>query len=170
MSVQPASNTLKATNNKVASGSKKAKCTKPYSAATMAARRQASARYRQKNLEEEREKAREHMAKLRQQVNEDENLAEQSRARARVASHTFRQKHAANLAHRQRIIHMEYALLDLGWCCVNSVFRAYGKKHGHHAWLERYQQLETRHAEAEELAEYHRHEAEARLLLGDAYA
>lgn len=65
---------------------------------------------------------------------------------------------------------MEYALLDLGWCCVNSVFRAYGKKHGHHAWLERYQQLETRRAEAEELAEYRRHEAEAWLLLGDSYA
>ncbi|KAJ7875566.1 hypothetical protein B0H14DRAFT_2568713 [Mycena olivaceomarginata] len=149
MSDRPASNTLEATNNQVASESKKTKKTKPLSAATMAARRQASARYRQKNLDEEQDKARERMAKLRQRVNKDESLAEEFYTRTRKASRTFRQRHADTLAHRQRIIRME----------------AYGKKHGHRAWLERRQQLEARRAEAQELEEFRRHEAETRRFL-----
>ncbi|KAJ7834837.1 hypothetical protein B0H13DRAFT_1913885 [Mycena leptocephala] len=115
---------------------------KTRSPATMAARRQASARYRQKNLEEERDKARERMAKHRERINQQEDLAAVSRARAREASRAFRQRNATTLAHRQRIIRME----------------AYGKKHGHRAWLQRQQLLEERRAEAQELADYHRHQ------------
>ncbi|KAJ7030835.1 hypothetical protein C8F04DRAFT_1263520 [Mycena alexandri] len=110
----------------------------------MAARRQASARYRDKNLEKEREKARERMARLRERVNEQPELADEFRARARAASKTFRAKHADNLAHRQRIARME----------------AYGTKHGPRAWLERRQQLEARRAEAQERADFARYEAE----------
>ncbi|KAJ7895836.1 hypothetical protein B0H13DRAFT_2338609 [Mycena leptocephala] len=118
----------------------------------MAARRQASARYRQKNLEEERDKARERMARHRERMRETANsdLTEGFRARARAASRTFREKHAKNLAHRQRIIRME----------------AYGKKHGHHAWLERHQLLEQRCAEAQEREEDRQREEEMRRILG----
>ncbi|KAJ7831427.1 hypothetical protein B0H13DRAFT_1915451 [Mycena leptocephala] len=95
-----------------------------------------------RNLEEERDKARERMAKHRERINQQEDLAAVSRARAREASRAFRQRNAANLAHRQRIIRME----------------AYGKKHGHRAWLQRQQLLEERRAEAQELADYRRHQ------------
>ncbi|KAJ7767063.1 hypothetical protein B0H14DRAFT_2633125 [Mycena olivaceomarginata] len=152
MSDRPASNTLEATNKQVASGSKKTKKTKPLSAATMAARHQASARYRQKNLDEERDKARERMAKLRQRVNKDESLAEEFRARAREASRTFRQRHADTLAHRQRIIRMEY--------CSGPMARSTGIERGWNG-----QQLEARRAEAQELEEFRRHEAETRRFL-----
>ncbi|KAJ7911145.1 hypothetical protein B0H13DRAFT_2328586 [Mycena leptocephala] len=124
--------------------------TKRRSPATMAARRQASARYREKNLEEERDKARERMARHRARVKGQDELAEEFRARARAASRTFRAKNAKNLAHRQRIIRME----------------AYGKKHGHRAWLERQQLQEERRAEARELEEDRKREEELRRILG----
>ncbi|KAJ7822555.1 hypothetical protein B0H14DRAFT_3470685 [Mycena olivaceomarginata] len=116
---------------------KKAGAKKSFSAATMAARRQTSARYRQRNLEEEREKARECMARHRQKIQDDEDLAREFRARACEASKTYRHRNAAMLAHRQRIIRME----------------AFNKKHGHRAWLERCTQLEERRAAAQELEE-----------------
>ncbi|KAJ7349991.1 hypothetical protein DFH08DRAFT_958924 [Mycena albidolilacea] len=103
----------------------------------MAARRQASARYRERNLEEEREKGRERMARHREKIMERAELAQEFRARARDASRRFHQKNGPNLAHRQRIICLE----------------AYSKKHGPWAWIERQRQLEERRAEAQEQAE-----------------
>ncbi|KAJ7887326.1 hypothetical protein B0H14DRAFT_3430814 [Mycena olivaceomarginata] len=111
--------------------------TKTLSAATMAARRQASARYRERNLEQEREKARVRMA--RERVLEDPALAADFRARSCEASRKFRAKNTAGLAHRQRIIRLE----------------AYSRKHGHHAWLKRQNLLEARRAEAQEYADAH---------------
>ncbi|KAJ7721935.1 hypothetical protein B0H14DRAFT_2642309 [Mycena olivaceomarginata] len=75
-----------------------------------------------RNLEEEREKARERMARHRQKIQDDEDLAREFRARAREASKTYRH-------------------------------RAFNKKHGHRAWLERCTQLEERRAAARELEE-----------------
>ncbi|KAJ7732504.1 hypothetical protein B0H14DRAFT_3450255 [Mycena olivaceomarginata] len=116
---------------------KKAGAKKSLSAATMAARRQASARYRQRNLEEEREKARERMARClidcrhRQKIQDDEDLAREFRARAREASKTYRHRNAAMLAHRQRIIRMEHSEhstrstdIALGWSAAPSWKRA----------------------------------------------
>ncbi|KAJ7753861.1 hypothetical protein B0H16DRAFT_1723052 [Mycena metata] len=79
-----------------------------------------------------------------ERVSADEKSAEEFRARARAASRTYREKHAGALAHRQQMIRIE----------------VYGRKHGHHAWLERHQQLETRRAEAQERADWARYEAE----------
>ncbi|KAJ7836035.1 hypothetical protein B0H14DRAFT_3460913 [Mycena olivaceomarginata] len=79
----------------------------------MDTRRQAQARYREKNLEEEWEKARERMARYVNRYRKKVLTQEDSRAvaafleRAREASRKHRQKNAAALAHRQRIIHLE---------------------------------------------------------------
>ncbi|KAJ7678298.1 hypothetical protein DFH06DRAFT_1317080 [Mycena polygramma] len=113
----------------------------------MAARRQASARYREKNLEEERDKARMRMARLRERINEQEELVEDFRERARQAS----AKHAGTIAHHHRILRLE----------------AYKKKHGHHAWLERRQQLEARRAEAQEREDMKRYEEEFQTLAAE---
>lgn len=43
--------------------------------------------------------------------------------------------------------------------------RAYGKKYGHRAWLERRQQLEARRAEAQERTDFARYEAEYQMRL-----
>ncbi|KAJ7808141.1 hypothetical protein B0H14DRAFT_3881643 [Mycena olivaceomarginata] len=107
----------------------------------MVARAQASARYRQRNLDEEREKGRARMARHREKILEQGEQAEEFRARAREASRRFRQKNAKNLAHRQRILRLE----------------AYGKKHGPRAWLERRKLLDERRADAEAVAEYQSH-------------
>ncbi|KAJ7300381.1 hypothetical protein DFH08DRAFT_825272 [Mycena albidolilacea] len=121
-------------------------------AATMTARRQAQARYRQKNLEEEREKARERMARYRERISQQEDSRVAFLERARQASHKHRAKcallvaHSAltlirvyyrnseALAHRQRIIRLE----------------VFDKKHNRpHAWLKRQNLLEERRAEAQ---------------------
>ncbi|KAJ7934384.1 hypothetical protein B0H13DRAFT_2305802 [Mycena leptocephala] len=160
----PTSSTApKAANTAGPQATPKQGTTKIRSPATMAARRQASARYRDKNLEEERGKARffiDFILRHRERVKQQQDLAEESRARARIASRTFRKKHADKLAHRQRIVRME----------------AYGQKHGPRAWLERRTLMEERRAQAEDLAEdrrreaelagYRRNEAESRRMLG----
>ncbi|KAJ7718395.1 hypothetical protein B0H14DRAFT_3521707 [Mycena olivaceomarginata] len=79
----------KNTRAKAASGEQGKKVRSP---ATMAARRQASARYREKNLDEERDKARERMARHRERVMDQAELAEDFRARAREASRRYREK------------------------------------------------------------------------------
>ncbi|KAJ7754408.1 hypothetical protein B0H14DRAFT_3512553 [Mycena olivaceomarginata] len=121
----------------------------------MAARRQASARYREKNLDEERSKARERMARLRDRVMDQADLAEDFRARAREASRRYREKNAKALAHRQKIIRMRHV-------------RTYEARHGRHAWLKRQNELEQRRAEAqeaEELADFRRRAAEVERIL-----
>ncbi|KAF8195982.1 hypothetical protein K438DRAFT_1760816 [Mycena galopus ATCC 62051] len=85
----------------------------------------------------------------REKVFEQDDLADEFRARAREASRQFRQKNGASLAHRQRIIRMG----------------AYEKKHGHRAWLARQNQLEECREAAQELADYHRREAELDQIL-----
>ncbi|KAJ7310127.1 hypothetical protein DFH08DRAFT_974481 [Mycena albidolilacea] len=102
-------------------------------AATMIARRQAQARYRQKNLEEEREKARERMARYRERISEQEDVHAAFLERARQASRKHRAKNSEALALRQRIIRLE----------------TFDKKHGPHAWLKRQNLLEERCAEAQ---------------------
>ncbi|KAJ7911938.1 hypothetical protein B0H13DRAFT_1875284 [Mycena leptocephala] len=99
-----------------------------------------------RNEEELREKARVRMARHRERVHAEEGLAEEARCQARVASKKYREKHAATLAHRQRIVRMQ----------------AYERKHGHRAWLERYQKLEAQRAEARELEELRRYQEEFR--------
>ncbi|KAF8134660.1 hypothetical protein K438DRAFT_1997696 [Mycena galopus ATCC 62051] len=138
-----------------------------HSAATMAARRQVSTRYCQKNLEQEREKARKRMARSgfliifftsltmlpsshRDKVLQQDDLADDFRARAREASRRFRQKNGTSLAHRQCIIRLG----------------AYEKKHGHRAWLARQKELQERREAAQELNDYCRREAELDRILG----
>ncbi|KAJ7601901.1 hypothetical protein DFH06DRAFT_1351895 [Mycena polygramma] len=77
-----------------------------------------------------------------------EELAEEARARAREASKRYRETHAAQLAHRQRIVRME----------------AYERKHGHRAWLARYEKLQAQRAAAQEMEEMRRHEEEFRRI------
>ncbi|KAJ7860927.1 hypothetical protein B0H13DRAFT_2355300 [Mycena leptocephala] len=57
-------------------------------------------------------------------------------------------KARARLAHRQRILRME----------------AYERKHGHRAWLQRYEKLEAQRAEARELEELRRYQEEFRCM------
>ncbi|KAJ7923565.1 hypothetical protein B0H13DRAFT_2316277 [Mycena leptocephala] len=136
MPTQTPTSHLKAADKTAPQEAPKPPPTKRHSPATMAARRLASARYRKKH---------------RARVKEQDELAEDFRARARAASRTFRAKNAKTLAHRQRIIRLE----------------AYGKKHGHHAWLERHQLQEQRRAEAQELEEDRQREAEIRRRILD---
>ncbi|KAJ6456358.1 hypothetical protein C8R47DRAFT_1227898 [Mycena vitilis] len=96
------------------------------------------------NEDELREKARQRMARIKA----EEDLAEQAKVRAREASKKYRQTHAAQLAHRQRIIRME----------------AYERKHDHRAWLARYEKLQAQRAEAQEMEEMRRHEEEFRRI------
>ncbi|KAJ7650266.1 hypothetical protein FB45DRAFT_1017658 [Roridomyces roridus] len=111
----------------------------------MLARRNASAKYRGRNEEELREKARIRM-QLCVTVAETPELQEDARARARESSRKYRASHAAALAHRQRIRRMD----------------AYEKKHGHKAWLERSEKLETQRRAAAEEEEWRVYEVELR--------
>ncbi|KAJ7437309.1 hypothetical protein B0H11DRAFT_2255535 [Mycena galericulata] len=79
----------------------------PRPESTKVSRRRASAKYRERNADELREKARERMAKVRQRNSEDVSLADAARARAREDSKKYREKHADALAHRKRIMRME---------------------------------------------------------------
>ncbi|KAF8197637.1 hypothetical protein K438DRAFT_1759777 [Mycena galopus ATCC 62051] len=90
----------------------------------------------------------------REKVFEQDDLADEFRARAREASCRFRQKNGASLAHHQRKI------------CMG----AYEKKHGHRAWLARQNPLEERREAAQELADYHRREAELDQILAPIWA
>ncbi|KAJ7865001.1 hypothetical protein B0H14DRAFT_3443211 [Mycena olivaceomarginata] len=109
MTTQSRSTTTKNKDNTVPAAPPKVREKRQRSAATMAARRQASARYRERNLEEEREKGRERMARYTpaRKLWSAQELAQEFRARARDASRWFRQKNGPNLAHRQRIIRLE---------------------------------------------------------------
>ncbi|KAJ7850176.1 hypothetical protein B0H14DRAFT_3452100 [Mycena olivaceomarginata] len=147
MPTETAATTGPTANNKSSLKPRTGATSKALSPATMAARRQASARYREKNLEEEQEKARARMARLREKVMQEDDLAEDFRARAREATNLTYGMNASALAHRQRIIRME----------------AFGKKHGHHAWLERHNLREERRAEARE----HEELAALRRLYGE---
>ncbi|KAJ7430095.1 hypothetical protein B0H11DRAFT_2264329 [Mycena galericulata] len=111
--------------------------TTPRPAATVISRRRASAKYRERNADELREKARQCMARLRQRRMEDVNLATTARAWACEDSRKYREKHADALAHRKRVARME----------------AFEKKHGHHAWAERQKKWEDQRREAQELEE-----------------
>ncbi|KAF8163889.1 hypothetical protein K438DRAFT_1775795 [Mycena galopus ATCC 62051] len=132
----------------------------------MAARHQASARYREKcvyediptcsahsgrrNLEEEREKARARMARHWARVLTQADRGEDFRARAREASRKHREnRNGPALAHRQRVICME----------------EYGRKHGPRAWLVRQNLLEERRAEAQEREDFHRRQKELDRIL-----
>ncbi|KAJ7805129.1 hypothetical protein B0H14DRAFT_2611606 [Mycena olivaceomarginata] len=86
------------------------------------------------NLDEEREKARERMARLRKKVLRQEGRGAAFFERAREASRKHRKKNAAALAHRQRILRL----------------KAYDRKHKHHAWLEHHNLREERCAAAQE--------------------
>ncbi|KAJ7484054.1 hypothetical protein B0H11DRAFT_1914534 [Mycena galericulata] len=114
----------------------------PRPESTKVSRRRASAKYRERNADELREKARERMAKVRQRNSEDVSLADAARARAREDSKKYREKHADALAHRKRIMRMD----------------AFEKKHGHHAWAERQKKIEDQRREAQELEEWRGYE------------
>ncbi|KAF8139328.1 hypothetical protein K438DRAFT_1785799 [Mycena galopus ATCC 62051] len=124
----------------------KGRKTSARSAVTMATRRQASAR----NLEEEREKGGERMMRHRAAVSQDTDRLDEFRARAREASRRFREKNGPALAHRQQVIRLQ----------------AYEKKHGHRAWLERYNLQEERRAEEQEREEDRHCTAEIARILG----
>ncbi|KAJ7432251.1 hypothetical protein B0H11DRAFT_1940822 [Mycena galericulata] len=108
------------------------KVKKPRPASTMLARRRASAKYREKNEDELRDKARERMAKHRQRIREEPDVLDEAQGRARQASQRYREKHASSVAHRL----------------------AFEKKHGAKAWLERSQKLEAQRREAQEEKEW----------------
>ncbi|KAJ7650547.1 hypothetical protein FB45DRAFT_1017945 [Roridomyces roridus] len=110
-------------------------------ATTKLARRRASTKYRQNNLEDLREKARGRMERLRERIAQEPEMLEVQRARAREASRKYRASHADVLAHRQRIRRMS----------------AFEKKHGHKAWADRCEKLEAQRREAveeEEMRKY----------------
>ncbi|KAJ7606398.1 hypothetical protein DFH06DRAFT_1348107 [Mycena polygramma] len=109
-------------------------------ASSIVSMRRATAKYRARSLPT--------ISTYRARIKAEEDLAEQARVRAREASKKYRQTHAAQLAHRQRIVRME----------------AYERKHGHHAWLARYEKLQAQRAEAQELQEMRRHEEEFRRM------
>ncbi|KAJ7626014.1 hypothetical protein FB45DRAFT_1030331 [Roridomyces roridus] len=134
-------------------------------AMTMLARRVASAKYRENNVETLREKARLRMERYatifpppckgphtlrtisfshREKVCQDPDLLEKERARAREASRKYRASHADTLAHKQRIRPPSR------------------KKHGHRAWLERSEKLKAHRREAAEQEEWRRYEEEFR--------
>ncbi|KAF8202091.1 hypothetical protein K438DRAFT_1758340 [Mycena galopus ATCC 62051] len=71
---------------------------------------------RTRNLEAEREKARERMARHRASVLKEEDQGEDFRACAREASHRFRLKNAAALAHRQHILRLDSHCKPQYWC------------------------------------------------------
>ncbi|KAJ7896244.1 hypothetical protein B0H14DRAFT_2558172 [Mycena olivaceomarginata] len=88
-------------------------------------------------LDEERDKARERMARHRDPVMDQAELAEDFRARAREASHCYRGKLEGSITYEAR--------------------------HGRHAWLKHQNELEERHAEAEaaeEITKFRRRAAE----------
>ncbi|KAJ7894660.1 hypothetical protein B0H14DRAFT_3854248, partial [Mycena olivaceomarginata] len=124
MATQSSSISSKTANNPCQQASQQPTGKKPRSAATMVARAQASARYRQRNLDEEREKGRARMARHREKILEQGEQAEEFRSCAREASRRFRQKNAKNLAHHQRILHLE---------CVSHLLTAmHGTTHNTH--------------------------------------
>ncbi|KAJ7643846.1 hypothetical protein FB45DRAFT_1020665 [Roridomyces roridus] len=112
----------------------------------MLSRRVASAKYREANAEELREKARERMRRLREKRKDNPVDLEKQRARECESSRKYRQSHSSALAHRQRIRRMD----------------AFEKKHGHVAWSERCAKLEVQRRVAAEDEEWRLYEAELR--------
>ncbi|KAJ7052985.1 hypothetical protein C8F01DRAFT_1090068 [Mycena amicta] len=105
----------------------------PRAATTILARRAASARYREKNKEEVRAKARERMARRRAETASDRESAEESRRQARERSRLYRERHAAEIAERKR----------------EARARAFIQRHGTDAWVSREAQRHVRRAEIE---------------------
>ncbi|KAJ7061130.1 hypothetical protein C8F01DRAFT_1083347 [Mycena amicta] len=66
------------------------------------ARHRANAKYREKNLDDLQEKARQRMARCRAQIQSDCRRAEAARERAREASRLYRQRHAQELSAKDR--------------------------------------------------------------------
>ncbi|KAJ7617992.1 hypothetical protein FB45DRAFT_933077 [Roridomyces roridus] len=115
-------------------------------ATTMLARRRASAKYRENNVEELREKARERMQRLRDNRKATQEGLEAQQAHDREASRKYRLSHAAALAHKQRIRRMD----------------AFEKKHGHKAWVARADKLAEQRRIATEEEEWCMYEIELR--------
>ncbi|KAJ7823926.1 hypothetical protein B0H13DRAFT_1919387 [Mycena leptocephala] len=169
----PTSSTApKAANTAGPQATPKQGTTKIRSPATMAARRQASARYRDKNLEEERGKARVRMARHRERVKQQQDLAEESGRGLALPAARF-VKTRSSSKDSSYGVHMK---LSSDPATTKRLPRAYGQKHGPRAWLERRTLMEERRAQAEDLAEdrrreaelagYRRNEAESRRMLG----
>ncbi|KAJ7798668.1 hypothetical protein B0H14DRAFT_2617745 [Mycena olivaceomarginata] len=138
----------------------------------MAARHQASARYRQKNLDEEQDKARERMARHRDRVMDQAKLAEDFRARAREASRRYREKWEGSMSMSACLIHFRFFLSRNCKALAHRqriiCMSTYEARHGRHAWLKHQNELEERRAEveaAEELAEFRRRTAEVERIV-----
>ncbi|KAJ7509959.1 hypothetical protein B0H11DRAFT_1900376 [Mycena galericulata] len=123
---------------------KTSKMTTPRPASTVISRRRASAKYRERNEDELRDKARQRMARLRECRREDANQATTARAWACEDSTPTLSLTANGL---------------LVWRIV-TVHRTFEKKHGRHAWLERQKKLEDQRREAQELKEFRGYEEE----------
>ncbi|KAJ7470056.1 hypothetical protein B0H11DRAFT_1920184 [Mycena galericulata] len=114
---------------------------------TMLARRRAVAKYREKNADELREKARERMARLRERVRNEPVLLQASQERAREASRQYRAK-------------WTWRIGGSSTACSSNGPRAFEQKYGRQAWLERSQKLDAQRREAREEAEWREYEQE----------
>ncbi|KAJ7059925.1 hypothetical protein C8F01DRAFT_1084362 [Mycena amicta] len=94
---------------------------KPVPESTLVARRRASAKFRQRNIDNERAKARERMARRRAHRRADPVLREEDRARAQETNRAYREKNSDRLAEYDR----------------NRRALAYTKKYGLNAYVER---------------------------------
>ncbi|KAJ7436526.1 hypothetical protein B0H11DRAFT_1936708 [Mycena galericulata] len=110
----------------------------PRPESTKVSRRRASAKYRERNADELREKARERMAKSPSILTIHPPILIMFVGYANATART----HADALAHRKRIMRMD----------------AFEKKHGHHAWAERQKKIEDQRREAQELEEWRGYE------------
>ncbi|KAJ7690745.1 hypothetical protein B0H17DRAFT_1134253 [Mycena rosella] len=128
---------------------KKSQQTVARSVSAIVSKRLALAKYREKNLEELRDKARERMARLRKCQKQEKVLGDHARERTRQASKKFREnkfaRNAGILAHCQRIKRMN----------------AYERKYGFKALTERSMKLDTLRELAQDLKESRRQKMEA---------
>ncbi|KAJ7074438.1 hypothetical protein C8F01DRAFT_1242678 [Mycena amicta] len=92
------------------------------------AQRRAASKYREKNVDELREKARQRMARLRARVAADKTLAGEAQERAREASAKYRRGHAEEVSTRAK------QKRERLWC----------RKHGADAYVARLIEYQSR--------------------------
>ncbi|KAJ7273983.1 hypothetical protein C8J57DRAFT_1506098 [Mycena rebaudengoi] len=97
----------------------------------LAARREASARHCTKDLDKDREKARQRMSRIRAAAKQDRELMELRREQARTHAKTYRERNRESLAHQGRTARMD----------------KYLDKHGEAAWIARDEWKEKRDKE-----------------------
>ncbi|KAJ7262688.1 hypothetical protein B0H12DRAFT_1069146 [Mycena haematopus] len=101
------------------------------------AQREASARYRQRNQTELKQKARDRMARRRAQLAQMPDQHAEYKERAREACARYRERHRGHLASRQVDRRAMYVLYAFFAVRDPNCDRAFIQKHGYDAWLKR---------------------------------